>query len=68
MFLPPPRVDHRIDSFLDERRPPRRGAPEPLRLDLPAPGWPLLSLRPLPPEPPKAGARRWRLGWLWAPA
>lgn len=44
------------DPRIEERRVLRRGAPERLRLDLPAPGWPPVFLRAEPFAPPDAPA------------
>ncbi len=68
MIPPFPTVDHRIDSVSlpwEERRAPRRSAPERLRFDLPAPGPGVTALGP--PQAARPSRLRVRLGeWLMA--
>ena len=57
------RADH-TSLPLEERRPVRRGAPQALRFDAAAPGWPPLRIDPVPPPVPARQGGGW--GWLAA--
>lgn len=52
-----------LNRAFDEKHVLRRHGPAPLRLDLPSPGWPPVSLLPRPmPLPSGGGAFRWLRG------